>query len=73
LAYLNGIVAKTAISSAYPHVSLKILDEFPNAMGSGVTTGPGKAEVGNSTFGNPFLNTGKTPRIFRLGRQSKSA
>ena len=28
----NGMVAKTEISAAYRHVSLKILDEFPNVM-----------------------------------------
>ena len=28
----NGMVAKTEISAAYRHVSVKILDEFPNVM-----------------------------------------
>jgi hypothetical protein len=29
----NGMIEKTQISAAYRHVSVKILDEFPNVMG----------------------------------------
>ena len=73
----NGIVAKTEISAAYRHVSVKILDEFPNVMrevGSQLSRQREQFKISiESKVDNPFATIQAFNRQFQLGKMEQEA
>ena len=77
LACTNGMVAKTEISAAYRHVSIKILDEFPNVMSevaAQLSRQRDKFRISvESKVDNPFATIESFNRQFQLGQLEKTA
>jgi hypothetical protein len=73
----NGMVAKTEISANYRHVSVKILDEFPNVMrevGSQLTRQKDKFRISiESKVDNPLATIQAFNRQFQLGKMEQEA
>jgi hypothetical protein len=73
----NGMVAKTEISAAYRHVSVKILDEFPNVMrevGSQLSRQRDKFRISvESKVDNPLATIASFNRQFQLGKMEQTA
>jgi hypothetical protein len=73
----NGMVAKTEISAAYRHVSVKILDEFPNVMrevGSQLSRQRDKFKISiESKVDNPLATIQAFNRQFALGQLETKA
>jgi hypothetical protein len=73
----NGMVAKTEISAAYRHVSVKILDEFPNVMqevGSQLTRQKDKFRISiESKVDDPLATIKNFNRQFQLGKVEQEA
>jgi hypothetical protein len=73
----NGMAAKTEISANYRHVSVKILDEFPNLMGevaSQLTRQRDKFRISlESKADNPLATIQAFNRQFQLGKREQEA
>jgi hypothetical protein len=73
----NGMVAKTEISAAYRHVSVKILDEFPNVLrevGSQLSRQRDKFRISvESRVDNPLATIQNFNRQFQLGKMEQEA
>jgi hypothetical protein len=73
----NGLVSKTEISAAYRHVSVKILDEFPNVLsevGSQLSRQRDKFRISiESKVDNPLGTIESFNRQFGLGKLEQSA
>jgi hypothetical protein len=73
----NGLVAKTQISAAYRHVSVKILDEFPNVLsevGSQLSRQRDKFRISiESKVDNPLSTIESFNRQFGLAKMETEA
>jgi hypothetical protein len=73
----NGMVAKTEISANYRHVSVKILDEFPNVMsevGSQLSLQRDKFRISiESKVDNPLSTIQAFNRQFQLAKMEQEA
>ena len=73
----NGLIQKTAISAAYRHVSLKILDEFPNVMqevSGQLSHQKDKFRISiESKVENPLATITAFNRQFQLGKMEQEA
>jgi hypothetical protein len=73
----NGMVSKTEISANYRHVSVKILDEFPNVMqevGSQLTRQKDKFRISlESRVDDPLATIKNFNRQFQLGKVEQEA